>query len=103
MPKNSVAERALRVITTKRRFRQRARRIGETVKKIQVAYHGQTLASVTVSLGVAAFPEHSDAHNDLIRMADSALYSAKHAGRDCVVISDSTSLVNYDVHAETVA
>jgi diguanylate cyclase (GGDEF)-like protein len=83
--------------------RQRAKRIGETVKKIQVAYHGQTLASVTVSLGVAAYPEHSETHDDLIRMADAALYSAKHAGRDCVVVSDCESFVNYDVQSQTVA
>ena len=41
---------------------------------------------VTVSIGVAAFPDHdTGALPDLARSADDALYRAKRAGRDRVV------------------
>jgi diguanylate cyclase (GGDEF)-like protein len=42
-----------------------------------------TPIDVTVSLGVAAFPEASDADN-LVAAADGALYEAKRAGKNCV-------------------
>lgn len=40
---------------------------------------------VTVSIGVAVFPEHGESPEALIMSADSALYEAKHNGRDRVV------------------
>ena len=40
---------------------------------------------VTVSLGVVSLaPSKQYAPEDLVRLADSALYQAKHAGRNCV-------------------
>jgi len=47
---------------------------------------GQTIErNVTVSLGVASFPEDSTALDALISKADQALYLAKSRGRNCVV------------------
>ena len=43
-------------------------------------------AQVTVSIGVAAFNGHPD-YQTLLRRADAALYQAKHAGRNGVVIA----------------
>lgn len=40
--------------------------------------------ALTVSIGVAASPEHGDKVDDLMKAADRALYAAKEAGRDCV-------------------
>lgn len=40
---------------------------------------------VTVSIGVAVFPEHGESPEALIMSADGALYEAKHNGRDRVV------------------
>jgi diguanylate cyclase (GGDEF)-like protein len=40
--------------------------------------------SITVSLGLAAFPEDGKSPEDLIRAADEALYESKHAGRNRV-------------------
>lgn len=37
---------------------------------------------VTISLGAASFPKHADMENELIKRADSALYRAKHQGRN---------------------
>ena len=42
---------------------------------------------MTVSLGVAAFPDDAQAEMELIRVADQRLYQAKNAGRNLVVSS----------------
>ena len=47
----------------------------------------QTLGSVTLSIGVAQY-RSGDSDDDLIARADAALYSAKHAGRNCVQLED---------------
>jgi GGDEF domain-containing protein len=39
-----------------------------------------------VSAGVATFPDHGAAGDELVRIADAALYRAKAAGRDRLVI-----------------
>ncbi len=41
---------------------------------------------LTISIGVAACPEDSEDHVELIKMADSALYNAKQTGRDKVCV-----------------
>ena len=45
------------------------------------------LPQVTVSIGVAAFPEHGDALEDVIQAADKALYESKRAGRNRVTVA----------------
>jgi len=42
---------------------------------------------ITVSIGVAAFEETTDKGNLLLKFADDALYQAKRAGRDRVVVA----------------
>ncbi len=62
-----------------------AERIREAVARLEVVVDGACLRS-TVSIGLAAFPEHStDEIQGLMRHADEALYRAKRAGRDRVV------------------
>lgn len=39
---------------------------------------------ITVSIGIASFPEDSEDPIELVEMADSALYRAKRSGRNCV-------------------
>lgn len=41
--------------------------------------------SITLSLGVAEYPEDGETAQGLLRAADLALYAAKEAGRDCVM------------------
>ena len=41
--------------------------------------------AVTVSAGVAVYPNHGDGVDSLLRAADNALYAAKSAGRNCVL------------------
>lgn len=45
--------------------------------------------AIAVSLGVALFPDHAEGPDSLIRASDEALYKAKAAGRDRVVISSA--------------
>lgn len=60
--------------------------IREAIKHLSLHHRGQTLGTITVSAGVAAYPAHADTSEDLIRAADEALYQAKQAGRDRIVI-----------------
>ncbi|CAM4329975.1 diguanylate cyclase [Deinococcus marmoris] len=60
----------------------RAEAVRNAVELMQVTSRGQCLGSVTVSLGVAAFPQHAGNLNDLLRAADFALYRAKQEGRN---------------------
>ncbi|TVQ09061.1 MAG: diguanylate cyclase [Leptolyngbya sp. DLM2.Bin27] len=43
---------------------------------------------LTASLGVACFPQHGTSSSDLLKAADTALYQAKQAGRNCVVAAE---------------
>ncbi len=43
------------------------------------------------TLGVAAFPQHGDTAEAVFRAADAALYRAKAAGRNCVVVAQAAS------------
>jgi diguanylate cyclase (GGDEF)-like protein len=38
---------------------------------------------VSASVGLAIYPDHGATEGELMRHADSAMYAAKHAGRDC--------------------
>ncbi len=66
---------------------QRAEELREEVKQLRVHYRGKVLDKITLSLGVASYPEYGDTANDLIRIADAALYRAKIEGRDRVVLA----------------
>jgi diguanylate cyclase (GGDEF)-like protein len=61
-------------------------KIREAVKHLALQFRGQSLGSVTISAGIAAFPEQSENAEGLIHMADDALYRAKKEGRDRVVV-----------------
>jgi len=69
--------------------RQRAENIRNLVKSSDLKYHEQPLGTITASLGVALFPDHAEEGESLLHAADEALYEAKSAGRDRVVVSGS--------------
>jgi len=64
---------------------QRAEEIRKAVYQMRLKYEERNLSAITISLGVAAFPEHGTTPDTLIRAADQALYDAKYRGRDRVV------------------
>jgi len=69
--------------------RQRLEALRLGVKQLHVLYRGQSLAAVTMSAGIAMFPEHGADSETLLRAADRALYQAKAEGRDRVVTADT--------------
>ena len=65
---------------------QRAEEVRLLIKQLEVRHGGQLLGTVTASAGVAGAPEHGASASELLRSADHALYLAKQAGRDRVVL-----------------
>jgi len=61
-----------------------AERLSNSVSEYKFTKPGEGEVSITISVGIAAFPEHADDQETLIRLADKALYAAKEAGRKCV-------------------
>ncbi len=68
---------------------QRAEQLRQKVKDLHLEYRSQALGTVTISMGIAMFPEQGENTADLIRAADAALYRAKHEGRDRTVLAES--------------
>ncbi len=63
----------------------RAERIRSRLRELAVVHNGQSLGMITVSVGVAALPEHGTSTQELLSAADAALYQAKREGRDRVI------------------
>ena len=53
---------------------------------MKINFRDQQLPSITLSFGISAYPDLGLDTIELIRIADKALYKAKEAGRDRVVI-----------------
>lgn len=66
--------------------RLRAEQLREEVKLMNVQHGGQSISAITLSLGVAAFTEHTSTVESVLRAADLALYRAKTEGRDRVMV-----------------
>jgi diguanylate cyclase (GGDEF)-like protein/PAS domain S-box-containing protein len=67
--------------------RARAEELREGVRCITVQDRGRTIGPLTVSAGVASFPLHGTTAEALLKAADEALYRAKGAGRDRVMVA----------------
>jgi diguanylate cyclase (GGDEF)-like protein len=66
---------------------QRADFIRGEVKQIQEENRDQIPSTVTISIGVACYPQHGQDRIALLRAADEAMYRAKDNGRDRVEIA----------------
>ena len=64
---------------------ERAKMIAEKIRKISFATAGSVLQSITVSMGISMFPKHGCEMDELLRAADTAMYQAKHSGRNSIV------------------
>ncbi|MDQ1485257.1 MAG: hypothetical protein QOJ62_950 [Actinomycetota bacterium] len=68
--------------------RQAAERLRSHVAEVSVeASNRGEAVRVTVSVGVAAFRDSGHSVHELLDAADTALYAAKHAGRNCVRVA----------------
>lgn len=66
--------------------RERAAMVLAAVSAMQVAHMGHVLPPVTASIGVAETRQDEGGMESLLQRADSALYQAKQAGRNTVVV-----------------
>jgi|SRR5580658_171975 diguanylate cyclase (GGDEF)-like protein/PAS domain S-box-containing protein len=67
--------------------RVRAERLRSKTKELTILHQGKSMGMITISVGVAAFPEHGTSPKELMAAADAALYQAKRGGRDQVVVA----------------
>ncbi len=65
--------------------RERAERLRSGLALEPVVFDGRNLGCLTISAGVACWPESVEEFDGLLRTADQALYSAKKAGRNQVM------------------
>ena len=68
-----------------------AQKVADRIRQMFVEESAKNLLhTVTVSFGVACFPEHGEVPEILLKAADTALYRAKSAGRNrtCIAISE---------------
>jgi diguanylate cyclase (GGDEF)-like protein/PAS domain S-box-containing protein len=68
---------------------ERAGLICNYARQFRLRYEGKKLEAVTLSIGVAGFPENGTTSTAVLRAADTALYRAKREGRGRVVVADS--------------
>ena len=59
----------------------------EIRKQLEAAEMTEDRLKITASFGIAIAPQHGEAAQDLLKLADSALYEAKDLGRNCVRVS----------------
>jgi diguanylate cyclase (GGDEF)-like protein len=67
---------------------KRADQIHEGIHHLKVQFPEMPPGSITVSQGVAGFPEHGASAGQLLRTVDAALYRAKRSGRDRVIVAE---------------
>jgi diguanylate cyclase (GGDEF)-like protein len=68
---------------------ERARGLVDAVRALRVEWRGQLMPRLTISVGVAVYPDHGDTVYALVDKADGALYRAKAQGRDQVAIAEA--------------
>jgi diguanylate cyclase (GGDEF)-like protein len=74
----------------KRTAYERAKKLRRRLNALQIPYEGHCLTT-TISMGIASYPTNGETRQALLRAADQAMYAAKKAGRDHILMSDETS------------
>jgi diguanylate cyclase (GGDEF)-like protein len=57
------------------------------MKELTVLHQGKSMGMLTISVGVAVFPDHGSSPKELMAAADAALYEAKRNGRDQIAVA----------------
>lgn len=68
---------------------QKAEQLRQAVTNLRLSFEDEIIKGLSISLGVASFPEHGHSTNGLIGAADQALYRAKELGRNRVEVATS--------------
>ncbi|MFZ1010269.1 MAG: diguanylate cyclase [Candidatus Sulfotelmatobacter sp.] len=81
----------------------RAERLRLKMKELTILHQGKAMGMVTISVGIAVFPEHGMSPKELMAAADAALYQAKRAGRDQVTVAAAKAVEDLAVAGGTKA
>lgn len=82
---------------------QRAEQIRAAAESLRLSYRGKAMNGLTISLGVATYPQHGSSMQALISAADKALYRAKNLGRNRVEVAQRDSSVSNTPSLEVIA
>lgn len=63
---------------------QKAEQLREAARRLEIQYGRAIVGPISLSLGVACFPQHGNTGEELLHAADAALYQSKADGRDRV-------------------
>ena len=66
-------------------FHSRAEQIRQQVYQLDTSYKDLSLPPITISIGLASFPDHGKTPSSLISSADQALFAAKKQGKNSIV------------------
>jgi diguanylate cyclase (GGDEF)-like protein len=66
---------------------QRAEQVRQDVKNLKLSEQFPKNEGVTMSLGVAVFPQHGTTYEQILKSVDTALYQAKRDGRDRIAVA----------------
>jgi diguanylate cyclase (GGDEF)-like protein len=75
--------------STARNAALRAEGLREVVHGLKLQYANTRLGPISISIGVAAFPEHCSTAQDLLKIADQCLYESKTNGRNRVTMANT--------------
>ena len=68
---------------------ERAEYLQQEAKHLRVQGNSQSYDGITLSMGVAIYPQHGRTIEAILRAADAALYRAKQEGCNRVVIAEN--------------
>jgi two-component system cell cycle response regulator len=71
-----------------------AEKVVDAIRAEPFGSGGEIPINLTVSIGVASFPDHGDSYRNLVEAADRAMYRAKQEGRDRVSVADKPTQTN---------
>jgi len=70
---------------------QRADALRQNVRRLEIGGNGQQLGPVTLSVGIAIFPDHGKSGQEVLQAADAALIRSKQEGRDRALMGEPVS------------
>jgi diguanylate cyclase (GGDEF)-like protein/PAS domain S-box-containing protein len=75
----------------------RGERLRSKMRELTVMHQGRSLGMITISIGVASFPQHGTSPKELMAAADAALYEAKRGGRDRVAVASAVAVEEVEI------
>lgn len=69
----------------------KAEEVLEEMRQLDFSYGDNRIDQVTVSAGISAFPDHGVTPDSILQALDSAIYRAKKAGKDQVMVAEKIS------------